>query len=175
MELRSIAFAACVASAVAITSVTAQEENTGPNSSIVRWAEGTYAYLGDGGDRDRGVEKFRMMVHPDGTRTLMMWHDLFARNIQYSVMLRVAENFRPLQAYASFWSENGYKGSSFITVRGDTLEAVTNGPLGKVTQTLDVPAGLSIGSHPVSGDGGSRRCSGPTLASCRRCGAGSSV
>ena len=131
----------------------AQEENTGPNGSILRWAEGAYQYLGDNGERERGIEKFRMNVHPDGTRTLIMWHDLYARNLQYSVILRVEENFRPLQAFANFWTENGYKGSTFITVKGDTMETITHGPVGQVTQAIDVPHGLSIGSHPVSGDG----------------------
>lgn len=153
MGLRSIAIATCVASALVTTSVSAQVENTGPNSSIVRWAEGTYQYLGDNGDRERGIEKFRMNVHPDGTRTMIMWHDLYARNLQYSVMLRVAEDFRPIQAFANYWSENGYKGSTFITVNGNTLEAVTHGPVGQVNQTMDVPDALSIGTHPVSGDG----------------------
>lgn len=140
-------------SAFIAISAQAQEENTGPNTSITRWAEGTYSYLGENGTRDRGFEKFRMNVHPDGTRTMIMWHDLFARNAQYSVMLRVAENFRPLQAFANYWSENGYKGSTFITVDGDTLETITHGPVGKVTQSMNVPDDLSIGSHPVSGDG----------------------
>ena len=131
----------------------AQTENTGPNKSILRWAEGTYRYLADGGSRERGIEKFRLNVHPDGTRTLIMWHDLFARNLQYSVMLRVQENFRPLQAFANYWTDTGYKGSAFITITGDRLEAIANGPVGTVTQSLPVPDAVSIGSHPVSGDG----------------------
>ena len=128
-------------------------ESAGPNGSIVRWAEGTYQYLGDGGRRQRGIEKFRLQVHPDGTRTLLMWHDLFARNLQYSVILRVAADFRPLQAYANYWTDNGYKGSVLVTVNGDTLEAIAQGPTGRVTQTLAVPAAVSIGTHPVAGDG----------------------
>ncbi|NIL98040.1 MAG: hypothetical protein GTO62_13170, partial [Planctomycetales bacterium] len=103
------------------------------------WAEGTYRYLADGGKRLRGFEKFRLNVHPDGTRTLMMWHDLFARDLQYSVMLRVAADFRPLQAFANYWTDTGYKGSVFITVTGNELQAIANGPVGAVTQRLAVP------------------------------------
>ena len=93
----------------------AQDENTGPNSSITRWAEDTYQYLGDNGERERGIEKFCVNVHPDGTCTMIMWHDLYARNLQYSVILRMAEDFRPLQASArvsglyahrSIWQRN---------------------------------------------------------------------
>lgn len=129
------------------------EEHGPPNGSITRWAEGSYQYLGDEETRERGTESFRMNVHPDGSRTLIMWHDLYARDLQYSVMLRVDEDFRPLQAFANYWSENGYKGSVFITVTGDSLEAITHGPNGRIAQTLKVPDGLSIGTHPVSGDG----------------------
>ncbi len=128
-------------------------ESDGPNASITRWAEGTYRYLADGGKRLRGFEKFRLNVHPDGTRTLMMWHDLFARDLQYSVMLRVAADFRPLQAFANYWTDTGYKGSVFITVTGNELQAIAHGPVGAVTQRLAVPDDLSIGTHPVAGDG----------------------
>ncbi|MCB2109113.1 MAG: hypothetical protein KDE14_15490, partial [Rhodobacteraceae bacterium] len=44
----------------------AASENTGPNANIVRWAEGKYIYYGDNGARERGTEKFRLNVHPDG-------------------------------------------------------------------------------------------------------------
>jgi len=141
--------------AIGVHSAAAQEvpENTGPNANIVRWAEGSYRYADAAGERDRGTESFRLTVHPDGTRTMIMWHDLFARNLQYSVILRVEPSFRPIQAFANYWSENGYKGSTLVTVDGDTLTAITHGPNGRVDQTLTVPDGLSIGSHPVSADG----------------------
>ena len=132
---------------------TSLPEGKGPNKSISRWAEGSYVYLADGGRRERGTENFRINVHPDGTRTLMMWHDLFARNLQYSVILRVAENFRPLQAFANYWTDTGYKGSVFINVDGNQLEAISNGPVGRISQSLTVPDALSIGTHPVSADG----------------------
>jgi hypothetical protein len=82
-----------------------------------------------------------------------MWHDLYARNNQFTVVLRVAANFRPLESYLSYWTPNGYKGSNFIVVTGDKLTATTNGPQGTITQTLDVPETVSIGTHPVAGDG----------------------
>jgi hypothetical protein len=128
-------------------------ENTGPNTNIVRWASGTYLYRTADGKRERAWERFHMNVHPDGSRTLIMWHDLYARNNQFTVVLRVAANFRPLESYLSYWTPNGYKGSNFIVVNGDKLTATTNGPQGTITQTLDVPETVSIGTHPVAGDG----------------------
>ena len=133
--------------------VTGRSENVGPNASILRWAEGKYLYLTADGARQRGMEQFRMNVHPDGTRTMIMWHDLFARNSQYTVVLRVAPNFRPLEAYTSYWTGAGYKGSAMITVTANALEIMSTGPLGPITQSITVPEKFSIGSHPVAADG----------------------
>ena len=131
----------------------AQPENTGANTNIVRWAEGTYTYQALSDKRKRAWEKFHMNVHPDGSRTMIMWHDLFARNNQFTVVLRVAANFRPLEAYLSYWTPNGYKGSNFITVMGDKLNAASSGPTGQLTQALSAPEKMSIGTHPVAADG----------------------
>lgn len=74
-------------------------DNAGSNASIVRRAGGTYAYTTISDGRHRGAEHFQLLVHPDGSRTMMTWHDLSARNAQFSVVLRVASTFRPLEAY----------------------------------------------------------------------------
>lgn len=132
---------------------TAQAENTGPNANITRWASGTYDYLTIKDKRARGTERFYMNAYPDGSRSMIMWHDLAARNAQFSVMLRVAANFRPLEAYVTYWTANGYKGSALMTVAGDKLTAISNGPQGSSTQSITVPERFSIGSHPLSGDG----------------------
>lgn len=139
--------------AAAQTPATPPPENTGPNTNITRWAEGTYTYQSLNEKRPRAWEKFHMNVHPDGSRTMIMWHDLFARNNQFTVVLRVAANFRPLESYLSYWTPNGYKGSNFTTVMGDKLSAVTNGPIGQITQSLTIPERVSIGTHPVAADG----------------------
>jgi hypothetical protein len=130
-----------------------QPENTGPNASIMRWAAGEYQYQTDDGKRQRGWERFHLNVHPDGSRTMIMWHDLFARNSQFSVMLRVAPDFRPLQAFANYWTAAGYKGSISIIADGERLRVSSDGPLGQITQSLMAPRNFSIGSHPVSADG----------------------
>lgn len=128
-------------------------ENTGPNKSILRRASGVYRYeaLSDG--RLRGEERFQLFVHPDGTRTLMVWHDLFARNAQFSVMLRSAADFRPLEAFVSYWNAGSFKGSAQIRVQGSQLGATSSGPAGVVSQDITVPAAFSLGTHPVAADG----------------------
>ena len=128
-------------------------DQPGPNINLVRQASGHYSYrtLSDG--RERGTEDFQLLVHPDGSRTLMIWHDLWARNAQFSVVLRVAENFRPLSAFASYWVANGYKGNITFQVDGRSLTASGMGPDGPLVQSLEIPEQFSIGTHPVAGDG----------------------
>jgi len=128
-------------------------ESAGPNINLVREAAGRYLYrtLSDG--RERGREQFQLLVHPDGSRTLMIWHDLWARDAQFTVVLRVAASFRPLNAFASYWVANGYKGSATFNVQGNHLTAIATGPGGQLTQDIEVPEHFSIGTHPVSGDG----------------------
>ena len=94
-----------------------------------------------------------MLVHADGSRSLLMWHDLFARNAQFTVALRVAADFRPVEAYASYWNGGAYKGASLIRVAGKHLSVSFGGPAGQIDQTIDVPAVFSLGTHPVAGDG----------------------
>jgi hypothetical protein len=128
-------------------------ENQGPNAAIVRRASGAYRYeaLSDG--RLRGEERFQLFVHPDGSRTLMVWHDLFARNAQFSVMLRNGSNFLPLEAFVSYWNGGSFKGSAHFRVQGAQLAATSSGQAGVVTQLTDLPKTFSIGTHPVAADG----------------------
>jgi len=128
-------------------------ENTGPNQSITRWAEGEYAYLEAETGARRGFERFRLTVHPDGSRTLLMWHDLTARDAQFTVLLRTEASFRPLEASVSYWNAGRYKGFASLMVDGDTLHLSSTGSYGTVAQKVEVPGQFSIGSHPISGDG----------------------
>ncbi len=123
------------------------------NASVVRKVSGHYQYTAISDGADRGEEAFQLIVHPDGSRTMMIWHDLAAKDAQFSVLLRTARNFRPLSAYVSYWVENGYKGQTLFTVNGDRITARTFGPSGEHVQVLEVPEQFSIGTHPVSADG----------------------
>jgi hypothetical protein len=137
----------------AMAQATAVPESTGPNTSVARWAEGEYAYRSLADGRDRGWERFRLTVHPDGSRTLLMWHDLRARSAQFNVMLRVDGSFRPLDAFVSYWNDGRYKGSAAMMVLGPTLELASRGAWGTLRETVQVPERFSIGTHPIAGDG----------------------
>ncbi len=123
------------------------------NASIERKISGRYAYTNLSGDTNRGEEAFQMFVHPDKSRTLMIWHDLAAKDAQFSVVLRAAADFRPLSAYVSYWVEAGYKGHTLFSVDGNTVTASSFGPQGAITASTKVPQQFSIGTHPVAGDG----------------------
>ena len=129
------------------------EENTGPNTTIVRRASGTYRYETLGGGRVSGEERFQLLVHPDGTRTMLMWHDLAARNAQFTVVLRNDAQLRPLEAFVSYWNGGRFKGSAHFLVEGTRLTAQASGPAGVVPQATVVPPWFSIGTHPVAADG----------------------
>lgn len=58
-------------------------ENTGPNVNIVRWSKGAYEYRATKSGRTRGWEQWKLFTYRDGSRSMIMWHDLFARNTQF--------------------------------------------------------------------------------------------
>ena len=124
-------------------------DTDGPNSNILRWASGTYAYTTLSEPRDRGWERFHMNVYADGSRTMNMWHDLSARSAQFTVIHRVAANFRPLETFLSYWVADGFKGSTLIRIDQDRLTANAHGPAGSYEQNIDVPDVFSVGTHPV--------------------------
>ncbi len=123
------------------------------NASIERKISGRYSYTTLEERTPRGEEAFRLFVHPDGSRTMMIWHDLAAKDAQFSVVLRADASFRPQSAYVSYWVENGFKGHTLFAVTGNTVTMTNSGPAGQQTAAIEVPAKFSIGTHPVAADG----------------------
>jgi hypothetical protein len=142
-----------IAAAAAAQNVAPAPENTGPNASIVRWASGQYVYRTIREQRARGTEDWHLDVHPDGTRTLVTFNDLFARNNQATVVLRVRADFRPIEAYTTYWNGGRYKGSALFRFDGNLLRGAVSGANGLIEQQLAVPENVSIATHPLAGDG----------------------
>lgn len=128
-------------------------ENSGANAAITQRASGVYRYETITEPRRRGEERWQFLAHPDGSRTMIMWNDLAARNAQFTVVLRVAASFRPIDAFVSYWNDGKFKGSALFHVDGKRLMASSFGPYGARQQAIDVPERFSLGSHPVAGDG----------------------
>ncbi len=124
------------------------------NASIMRHLAGEYAYRTIGDGRARGSERFELIAHPDGTRTLVMWNDLFARNGQIHAVLRVGADFRPLEASYTYFNDGAYKGSgSFVLVDKHLSGTVRTATGELLEQELEVPDNVSFALHPLAGDG----------------------
>jgi hypothetical protein len=149
--MRLTTFALLTSMAIALGPALAQQaappENTGPNTSIVRVVTGkmTFRTLSDG--RVRGGEDFRLLVHPDGSRQMFISKDFKAVNAQQTMVSRVDARFRPLDTFASYWTRDGFRGSMYVTVSGNELNAVAFGPKGRVETSLQVPADISVVHH----------------------------
>jgi hypothetical protein len=149
--MRLTTFALLTSLAIAMAPAPAQQaappENTGPNTSIVRVVTGkmTFRTLSDG--RVRGGEDFRLLVHPDGSRQIFISKDFKAVNAQQTMVSRVDARFRPLETFASYWTRDGFRGSMYVTVSGNELNAVAFGPKGRVETSLQVPADISVVHH----------------------------
>lgn len=129
-------------------------ETTASNGAIARHWSGEYRNETiDGGER-RGSEKFELLAHPDGSRTLSISSDMTTRNAWFTVVLRNDASFRPLEASAFYWNGGRYKGSGHFIVANDRIVAESNGPTsGTQRSETAVATRFSIGLHPVSADG----------------------
>lgn len=124
------------------------------NSSAVRHWSGEYRNETIDSAERRGSEKFDLVAHPDGSRTIAISSDMTTRNAWFTVVLRNDANFRPIEASAFYWNGGRYKGSGHFTITEDRIVATSNGPTsGTQRSETPVPTRLSIGLHPVSADG----------------------
>lgn len=124
------------------------------NGSTSRVISGEYRNETIAEGARRGGERFELAVHADGSRTLSISSDLTSRNAWFTVVLRSAADFRPLEAYADYWNGGVHKGSALFRVEGERVVAESRGNASGLQRSeVVVPARFSIGSHPVSADG----------------------
>lgn len=142
----------CLLIMMMVFSGAASAAEEGENPNIVRWAEGTIVYRTIEAQRVRAVEKYRLNVHPDGSRTVIGHTDNFDAENSINMIHRVDRNFRPLESIMAYWQGGTFNGTGLFTVRGNTLESVIDGPLGRVTHSVTVPDGLSLVPHPLATD-----------------------
>lgn len=131
----------------------AQEENTGPNVNVAREIVGTLRLQTKSDKRFRGTEEWRIFVHPDGSRTMILSKDFIAHNALQIMTAHVDANFRPIDVYATYWVPEGYRGSIRVAVDGDTLRAVSEAPSGSVTEEITIPEDVSVVTHGESMNG----------------------
>ena len=123
------------------------------NVSVARVVEGRYENRNIADGSVLGTESFRLTVHRDGSRCLLIWSNSASRGTQITSQVCVDAAFRPTEAYARYWIGGSYRGSGWIQVKGTTLTLISANAEG-TTSTSDtpVPARFSIGTHPISGD-----------------------
>ena len=117
------------------------------NSNIVRMVSGTHSFYEEDGTSLRGQEFFRMIVHPDGHRTMNIVKNMFSDHRQHTIVMRVDPVYRAVDVFASYRYPEGFKGSVRITLSGDLLHATSFGPLGRTEHEVRVPRALAIVTH----------------------------
>lgn len=118
--------------------------------NIVRWAKGKYIYRMASTGQATGEEDWHLTVHPDGSRTMRATNFRYEGDVHRTVVLRVAETFRPLDLYAAYWVNGAWSGTGLFAVTGDTMSAVVETRYGRIEQTLTVPEHFSFIPHPLS-------------------------
>ncbi|MBU3672370.1 MAG: hypothetical protein FGM43_07440 [Sinobacteraceae bacterium] len=129
-------------------------ESSVPRAAIAMQWSGEYRSETISDGTVQGSERFMLTRHPDGSRSLQMRADLRSRGSLFDVYLHVDAGFRPVTAFANYWTGGVLKGAGYFQIEGDALRAMSRGPAsGSQTRATAVPARFSIGAHPVSGDG----------------------
>ena len=124
----------------------------GSNPGLVAEMSGVIAYTVESDGSFRGEEHWRVLVHPDGSRTSISTVRLDATEVVRTVTQRVDKNMRPLDAYQHLWSGGMFRGSGYFQVRGDTLHTALLTPTGTLEQTVAVPEHFSWVNHPLATD-----------------------
>ncbi|MDX2145785.1 MAG: hypothetical protein SFV19_20700 [Rhodospirillaceae bacterium] len=104
-------------------------------------------------DKLCGSDSFMLSLQTDGTRTLRANTEQPDRGMQINIVLRVAEDLRPLEGYTLTYSEGKFLGAGLFAINGDTLTASVKTPTRQSLETIAVPANFSLLLHPVSADG----------------------
>lgn len=117
------------------------------NANILRMATGTHSFYEEDGTTVRGQEHFRMIAHADGSRTMILSKIMFDSDRQHNITMRVDPQFRPIEAFGTYWYPTGLKGSVRVTVDGDLLQATSFSPIGRTEHEVRVPPALAVVTH----------------------------
>lgn len=117
------------------------------NANILRMVTGTHSFYEEDGTTVRGQEHFRMIAHADGSRTMALSKIMFDSDRQHNITMRVDPQFRPLEAFGSYWYTTGFKGSIRVTIDGDLLQATSFSPIGRTEHAVRVPPALALVTH----------------------------
>jgi hypothetical protein len=141
-----------VAAATFLSAALAADATPRANTNIVRWAAGTMAYRVQSTGAVNGHERWRLSVHPDGSRTMAATVAYAPRPVERQVIHRVDRNWAPLETYTTLWFEGAWRGSAMLTARDGRLRVVGNGPGGAAEQDLPARERLAVLPHLIAVD-----------------------
>ena len=141
--------------ALGLSAKSAWAWNPTANPNVVRAAEGRLAFRVTSTQENAGYDDWRLLVHPDGSRTL---ESTFLNNDQNwksvrSIVHRIDVRGRPIECYIVYYKNGDRLGSGWFHVEGETLYAVAGSPNGRLTHELSVPDWVSIVSHAPCTEG----------------------
>ncbi len=125
----------------------------GDSVNVTRMVQGRYDLTVLSTGRSFGFETFSLFVHGDGTRTLesqIVNNDV---NLFRSTIYRVDDRFRPLDCHLVLYKDGTQLGSTWVTVKGNTLHAAADTMGSRLTHTVEVPDGFSLVPHAGAADG----------------------
>ena len=120
---------------------------------VSRLISGAHVCTGLTNGEPCGQERWTITVHSDGTRILRSFLDQSIKGTQINLVLRVQDDFRPIDAFASVYSRGKFLGSGFYVVEGDILNVSVNAPGGYFTDKVNLPERYSLLLHPIAADG----------------------
>lgn len=147
MTVKFFAPVFAAATALCVSANAADSVEASRNANIDRMVSGVHSFYEEDGETLRGREWFRMIAHQDGTRTMTITKDTFGTNRQHTIVMRVDDEFRPLEAYGMYRYPDGEKGSVRVVVDDDRLTAQSFSPTGHVTHEVRVPPALAVVTH----------------------------
>lgn len=129
----------------------AAEKAANENPAVVRWASGKFIYRVSEDLRQRGYEDWRLSVHADGSRTFTMWYSVFEDHLETSTILRVDENFRPLNLFKTTWVDDTMTTTHAI-VDGNTVKTLVQVGDDVTEKTVEVPDIFTMMIGPIAAD-----------------------
>lgn len=129
----------------------AAEKAANDNPALVRWASGKFIYRVSEDQRQRGYEDWRLSVHADGSRTFTMWYSVFEDHLETSTILRVDENFRPLNMFKTTWVDETMT-TTHALVEGNTVKTIVQVDNEVTESSVKVPDTFTMMIGPIAAD-----------------------
>jgi hypothetical protein len=133
--------------------VQAQQTDTKDAIPVVRTLSGhfTCESLNDGSDC--GDAHWITSIQSDGSRILREYQYTTPKSRQNTTILRVDDNFRPLDGFTHLYADGQFFGSALFQVKESTLSTTVNTLTEQYSEQITVPTEFSLLLYPISAYG----------------------